>query len=173
MDKFKIGDVVYVATYGNRQIQVVCPVCFGKLEVTLILGDDSHVRLPCRYCAIGYDPPRGTVSEWVDVANVDVRIITAIHTEESDGTCELRYSCDGFGSDSDNTFATEAEATEYGAKLAKERKEELTTNAKYLKEENHKSYSWNAGYHRRTAKKHRKDAEYHDEKAVLCKERAK
>ena len=173
MKKFKIGDVVYVATCSNEKIQVVCPVCFGRLEVTLILGDESHVRLPCSHCALGYDLPRGVVDEWAEGAHVHARTITAIRTQESGGNCELYYSCDGYGSDGDNTFATKPEADEYGAKLAKERKEELTTKAEHIKKENHKSYTWNAGYHMRSAKKLRKEAEYHDKMAVLCKERAK
>ena len=172
MKKFKVGGVVYVTTCGQRFIKITCPVCFGKLEVTLILGDDSRVLLPCKYCAPGFEPPRGVVDEYVAGARVDTRIITSMDTTESDVETH-RYNCSGYISDDTNTFATQEEADEHAAKLAKEEQKRLTTQAEYLKKENHKSYSWNAGYHRRTAKKHRKDAEYHDEMAVLCKERAK
>jgi len=39
MERFKIGDKVWVARYSeNTAISVPCPVCYGKLKVTLILG---------------------------------------------------------------------------------------------------------------------------------------
>jgi len=61
---FKIGDVVYFASAGQRQVDIPCPVCFGKREVTLILGNGDSVELPCDYCGKGYDGPRGYVLEY-------------------------------------------------------------------------------------------------------------
>jgi hypothetical protein len=41
---FKIGDTVWVPDCGNRQKQIPCPVCFGKLRVTIILGNEETVN---------------------------------------------------------------------------------------------------------------------------------
>ncbi len=51
--------------------------------------------------------------------------------------------------------------------------EEQKTKAIYLKKEAKKSFAWNAGYHLREAKNHRKQAEYHDTKAIFCKAKGK
>jgi hypothetical protein len=41
------------------------------------------------------------------------------------------------------------------------------------KYKNEKSYTWNAGYHLKNAASKRKEAEYHEAKAKICKARSK
>ncbi len=47
MPKFKVGDTVWVAKCRYEPVQKLCPTCFGKKEVTLILGNGDSVILPC------------------------------------------------------------------------------------------------------------------------------
>jgi len=131
------------------------------------------VELPCRHCASGCDPPRGTVAVWSSGGHVSTRVITDIHTETSSDGEAHRYLAGHRSSDDTDTFATKDEAQKHAAVLAEEERVKQTSRAEYLKKDNLKSYSWNAGYHLRHAKSDRKNAEYHDKMAVLCKERAK
>lgn len=36
-----------------------CQCCFGKLRITMILGNDERQTVACAMCSVGYDPPSG------------------------------------------------------------------------------------------------------------------
>ena len=57
----KLGDKAWFPRYENIRKTVVCPECFGKKYLTVILGDDSRVTIACRGCSQGFDPPRGYI----------------------------------------------------------------------------------------------------------------
>jgi len=58
------------------------------------------------------------------------------------------------------------------AELIASREREVEERLSQKEKSSNKSYAWNAGYHLREAKRHRKDAEYHEKKAVLLKAKA-
>lgn len=59
----KVGDSVWYAKCGLEQVKRICPTCFGKLEVKLILGNGDGVILPCDGCGHGCDAPTGHIGE--------------------------------------------------------------------------------------------------------------
>ena len=173
MPRFKVGDTVWNAKCRWEQIQVVCPTCFGKKEVTLILGNDERVILPCDGCGKGYDGPKGYVTKYNYVVEPETVNITGIEIE-IDGTKEVaRYRNGSYSFDEADLSPTREEAYQRAHHKRLLLEEDQRTRADLIKKLTHKNFSWNANYHMRQAKDLRKQAEYHDEKAKLCKERAK
>jgi len=174
MKKWKVGDQGWSANFGNRQKEIKCPVCFGKRQVTVILGDDSNVVVPCKYCDNGYEGPRGYVTEYEYCKDVKPVTIDKITTEESSDGAD-QYCMDGhYGYYPDKTlFRTKEEAEIVATERAKQYKRDQDTRAIHIKKEQNKTYTWNAGYHMREAKRDRASAERHEQQAIICKERAK
>ncbi len=167
MKEFKIGDVVWVPLGGVREVQVTCPVCFGKLVVHLTLGNGDVLELPCDYCAKGYEAPRGVAFEYAEKPDAKVYVIDGIERNERADCVEIAYRSDC--SVLRDVYGTKEEALARAVVLAEENVADRTKRAEYIKHDKNKSYSWNAGYHRREAKRARKTAERHEERAKLCK----
>ena len=172
--KFKLGDTVYYAKCNYEHIKKTCPICFGKLKVTLILGNDDLVVLPCNYCAPDYDPPCGFVEEYDYVVAAQMVTIDRVTTEVSGKGEQGTYCFNGcYGADESLLFLTKEEALSKAQEIKAQLDQDQATRAEYIKKDKQKSFSWNALYHIREAKRGRKQAEYHDSMAVLCKARAK
>lgn len=171
--RFKIGDTVWYAKCQYEQVTKPCPTCFRKKEVTLILGNDEQVVLPCRGCAPGYSPPTGVISEYEYVVEPEEVRITGVEIKIDIDKESILYKSDNFLYHDEDLFLTKEEA----AKRAEEKKVQLDkeqrTRAEHIKQNIHKDFSWNAYYHMRKAKECRAEALRHDEQAKLCKERAK
>ena len=172
--KIAIGDRLWIPRTGNTQTQKPCPVCFGKLAVTIILGDDSRIGTMCDYCGKGFDGPTGVESVYERLPGAELFVVAEIRTVTTeDGesseytTANCRLARDG------NLYATEQEAIEASKDLQKEQIEYDEKRAEIIKGNVHKSFSWNVGYHRREAKRLREKIEYHERKAFLCEERVK
>jgi len=170
----KCGDLAWVSSFGMREVKKTCPVCDGKLQVELRLGNGDTVTMDCRYCAPGYESPRGYVEEREYISNPELVMITGVEISQKGEIETVEYhSMAGRYHDSVDVYDTEAEAMDACEREAERKKSEEATRVEYLKEDCQKSYSWNAGYHIREAKKHQEKAEYHRGKAVICKARAK
>ncbi len=177
---FNKGDTVWHAVSGRRQEQEPCPVCFGKLVVHIILGDESIVESPCDYCGRGCEGPRGTVETWKHEATAERLVIEGREITDTDGKINIVYRFN-VHSNSWNTarpadlFDNEADALAE----AKRRKTEYDKEAFELflrrrsSGERDRTYSWGIGYHRRCAKRDRASAEYHEAAAKVCMERAR
>lgn len=172
MKKYNVGDAVWVARYQRLPLSKVCPVCYEKREVVLILGNGDQVTLPCKYCQSGYDPPTGRVTEYEFTTNPERVTITEVRVSQSTEGETVEYLSSNYILYPNVVFDTREEALAKGEELAKEQALLESTRVEYLKKDAKKSFSWNAGYHMREAKRHEKDAEYHREKAALCKARA-
>lgn len=186
MAEFKVGDVAWAAHVGQTQVKKDCPICFGKREVTLILGNGESVLLPCQFCGVEFGVPRGFVMDYEFVAEPErVPVEEVLAKVTAQGTT-YQYVCrryyfderngGGFSSrhyEESQLFATEAEARAEAEKQAAKHHQDQLTRGEYLKKDNAKSYSWNAGYHLRAAKQEEASAAYHRQKAAICKERAK
>jgi hypothetical protein len=170
---FKIGDTVYVANHGNQKKRKQCPCCFTKCEVKLTLGDGTELMLPCDYCGKGYDSPTGYVMEHAAEASVEVRIVRSVSSNTNNEGTEYSYSLsDNYHGSHSRTFGTQAEAAVCAQKLSEEHNSEMQNTARHIKHNMNKTYSWNAGYHRREAKRCRTQAEYHDGRVTICKLKA-
>jgi hypothetical protein len=79
---FQIGELVWYAETHRTAKHVPCPVCFGTLVVTVVLGNGELILTPCRYCERGFEGPRGWVEgdyEWT--ADARVGKITSMRSE--------------------------------------------------------------------------------------------
>jgi hypothetical protein len=171
--RFNVGDVVYNARCQWASKQTLCPICFGKCQVTLILGNEDSVILPCDYCSRGFEAPTGYISEYDYIVEAERVTITDIKIEiSSDGEKYQYISCHQYY-DTENLFLDKEEALARAKERKQQLDEEQQTSASWIKHDKLRSFAWNAGYHLREAKRNRKDAEFHDQKAILCKQRAK
>lgn len=85
MKKYKIGDRVWWARCGTREVAHDCPICFRKKRVILILGDDSEVEVECDFCGKGYEGPKGYILEYQWVATPEEVRIDGLNIEENNG----------------------------------------------------------------------------------------
>jgi len=172
MNKYQIGDKVWVAYCGNSLVKTPCPVCFGELVVTLILGNKDTVELPCDYCGKGYNAPVGYTQEYEYTANPVLETILGMKINITTTGEEIEYQT-AFGRIiyPDIIFESHEEALKKCQNIKSELETENNKRVEYIKYNTKKTFSWNAGYHLSCAKKCRKDAEYHDKKALLCKSR--
>jgi hypothetical protein len=175
MTDYKVGDRPWYARFARYDnVRVPCPVCYGKREVRLILGNDDEVTLPCDYCGKGYNAPTGRVEEYQWTAEAQQVTITTVDITETPFGVDRRYHWyDGYWADAEDLFDTEDEANARAQEKAEAARLEEETRAEYIKKDVKKTFGWNAGYHLREAKKHREQIAYHERKAVLCKARAK
>ena len=172
--RFNIGDVVYYATFCPKtKVQVTCPVCYGKLEVTVTLGNGDSVVVPCDFCGKGYEGPQGTVVDYLPVANAEARVVTRINVQVTGDGEKREYVSMNSVLEDELCFATKEEAFARALELKEREETEANTRAERIKKDNLKSYSWNAWYHLRAAKDEEKRMEYHRKMAVLCKARSK
>jgi len=166
--KFKIGDFVWVASLDKTELQTVCPECFGKKCLTVILGDDSSVTISCAGCSQGYQEPTGTISYWDWVPTARLQKITGMELSEDTVEYRSNYHC----LYADKVFATQEEALVAAAKLAEEQnqrdKEQL-----FKKEKNNRTWAWHVTYHRRQIKHLEKSLEYHRSKLAVAKTKTK
>ena len=164
----KVGDKAWYAKCNWEPIRQLCPTCFGKKEVTLILGNSGRVVLPCGGCSHGFGIPTGFMSEYDYVVEPELIIITGIDIEIDGENKRVRYHSCSYSFDAIDIFLTEEEARIKAEEKKKKLDEEQRTRAEHIKKDVHKKFSWNAHYHMREAKRLREDALRHDEKAKLC-----
>ena len=70
-------------------------------------------------------------------------------------------------------FDNEADAIARSAEKSREYVENENARQEQRKQWGHRSYTWAVGYHRREAKRSRRELEHHESRAVECKALAK
>jgi hypothetical protein len=175
MNEIKVGDKVWYATFDQREEKVPCPVCYGNKKVIVILGNGDEVEVDCRYCEVGFEGSKGWVKEYTKLPLAECVTITGRRIEENNSKQEIEYHYNSMGSsyriaDPERMFETEEEAINCAVAMAEEENQAKANKPKYKDE---KTYAWNAGYHLKRAKDRAKEAEYHAEKAKICKSRSK
>jgi hypothetical protein len=173
MNKHKLGDSIWVPRTGLRQTLVLCPICYGKLAVTVILGNNDTVTTPCDYCGNGFEGPRGVVPEYSEDPSCELLTITGIEAITTVCGETVEYHCGSSVVKEDMAFTDRESAMVKARELTAELLRDERTRAECIKKNKLQSYSWNAGYHLREAKDAEKRAAYHREKAALCKARSK
>jgi len=178
--KYRQNDQVWIAGFKPlAPKKVPCSICYGKRKVKLILGNEDEVLLPCDYCGKGnLDNPTGT--ELVYIADSTPKLVTIQGmTITIDGSGEkIVYKHSGTNSsyffvEEDKMFDTRDEALTEGNKMKDAWIKDQVTRAEYIKANTQKTFAWNAGYHMREANNLRKKIVYHEERAILCKAKAK
>lgn len=177
MSRFKVGDVALAVRVGSMQVVRPCRACNGDRAVTLILGSGEQVRLECGACSKGYHEPTGTETDYEFQAKLTPYQITGIEVVETANGQNVTYRSGTehgyytFGEG--DLFVSEEEAqAECARKVAEHEAEEERRIGEKVKYTN-KNYAWNAAYHLREAKRHEKDAAYHNRKAVILKAKSK
>lgn len=161
--KFNIGDEVFhVQSSMNYCVKVPCTLCFGKLRVTVILGNEERVDTECQHCAHGIDPPSGQSITWRPHAHIIRGLISGV-IHEYDG---WRYQVEGCSAREDELFSTREEAVPVMETKLKEE-----TERKEVYERDHfitatKKQVWSAGYHRNRIADCERSMNWH--KARLC-----
>lgn len=173
----QVGDWVYVADVVHASREVLCPVCFGKQEVTLILGNNDRVVLGCEYCRRGYIAPTGYVKEgYIKEGRVKQVRVSGIDTELTEEGEKVSYRVGSSTAytkyPSERIFTDETEAQEYADQWAADWQKRLDEE-KPKKVKVNKNYTWHAGYHMRKAKECDEEAERHREKAKYFKSKAR
>ena len=160
---YQIDDTVYVAAasaYSRKD--VACPICFGKLSVTLILGNGEHQPVECDFCGKGYEGPRGVVEEYVACSSVEQRIVIGIGKDERGWHVDTGYNVQRIADG--NVFAARADAEARRIVLHADAEQEARRRWEGHVSEGKKKSSWSAGYHRRQLKELRRKAGWHEEK---------
>ena len=156
MKIYNIGDQVWCASTGTKEKSKTCLECFGKKYLTVILGDDSQVTIPCAGCAAGYDPSKGYVTYSEFGIDVFQAFIERVEIERAG----VKYSMSNHYYFKDNeVFETKEEAEIKAKEKADEfNKEELTRI--HRKDKHHRDWSWHVYYHRKQIRDSEKTIEY-------------
>jgi len=173
LSKYQVGDRVWHARCDWVPVKKLCPVCYGKLKVTLILGNEDSVTMPCDYCRVGFSTPTGQIEEHEYVFEPKLVTITAVELLVTETETQVEYLGGCYVYKEDTLFRDKAEATVKGEKLKADLDKKQGTEAASIKIKRHEKYSWNAGYHLQLAKRDRESAERHEQMAVLCKAKAR
>ena len=179
MPKYEIGDKVWIAQPGQKQVRKTCPICFGKLEVKLTLGDDSEVMIQCDYCGKGFSGPQGYVMEYeyCDGANqITIQGMNVSTVGKNEEEVEYKYNwCSGGGNIAyeKDVYATQEEAIDRSNEIREQRERVQSERTIHLKKMKSKNFSWNAGYWLKQAKDAEQSAERYRNRARICKSRAK
>lgn len=172
MKEYKVGDKVYHAWTGIKEISRPCPICFGKRKVTLILGNEDTVILDCSYCSRGYESSSGLEYFNEHIVEVKPETITEVRIEENEKGRKIGYLSNNYILQPEDTFDNEEDARLRSLQLVIDRnKADMLALAQ--KEKVDRSYAWNAGYHLKSAKRAQTDYEYHSKKAVIMESKAK
>lgn len=170
---YNVGDVVWWARCGQVHVSKPCTICFGKLQVTLILGNGDSVILPCNYCGHGIDPPTGIVKEWEYVAEPRQVTIDYVNISVTAEGQKREYRSTHYMYEEGLIFDTKEEALLKCEEIKESLRKEQEGSAYHLKANIKKTYSWNAGYHLKCVRRAEQDIEHHRKKAILCKAKAK
>ena len=105
---FEIGETYWAPIGSPEKMTIPCPVCFGQLAVTVVLGDGERVGVPCEACGKGFDGPQGTIEVWEHTPSARRFVIDRVKSMWDDRwTVE---SEDGQTRDFSELHETEAEA---------------------------------------------------------------
>lgn len=179
MSKFNIGDTIWRARAGPEQTWIECPDCRGKKQLRVILGDDSEVAISCTCCQYGWEGSRGSISTYVYRASVESAVVCGMEQRPRDGVMEVTYmvnmSPEGSAWQNINeqdAFATQEDARRRADVLVAEHAEAQRLEI-IRKTKGHKSWAWNATYHRRELKRAQEQIEYHTKKLTISVENSR
>jgi len=162
---FEFGQTIYVATaQAFSEDCVPCPICAGKLHVTLTLGDGTTTPVGCEFCAGGYSGPKGYVTKHGPSSSVVVSTVTGLtrgkffddngwHVEGT-GHVSERVSA---GNVFDNEADAEARRGVLHAAAAEQSRDNFESQFKRAKGKT----TWTVGYHRSCIKDLERKLEWH------------
>lgn len=170
--EFNVGDKVWWAKYERQKVKKTCPICFGKMRVRLILGDESQVETDCTYCERGFTM-YGWVTEYEYVSAVEQVEISQKEVSEGMDGRKVEYRYGSYCLNLDNAFKTKEEAEVALLKKIDDAKREEIQRLEYGKNNNPRKYSWHVGYYQKIKKDALKQIELCDKKIQYFRSKAK
>ena len=167
--KYNIGDVVWYARRETTTDKIMCPECFGKKVLTVILGDGSQVIIDCMGCAPGLENPRGYCTFYKQSSGVKEIIISGVEYN----IIKTTYQFDGcYSVNETELFDTKEGAEKKAVELAEEHnKEEL--DRIHRKEKNNKNWAWHVHYYRNKIRRALEDIEHAKARLNIAKKKLK
>lgn len=164
LEEKNIGDKVWWATCGQKQITIDCPVCFRKKKVVLILGNGEQIETPCEYCVSGFEEPKGFTNEYQLVSEVKEIAITGKEVREDENGRRIEYRFQNYCLDDTNIFNTKEDAENRVKELIKIHEDSEVERNAYKKKKNQTHFSWSVGYHRKRLKDAQREIDYNSRK---------
>lgn len=155
--RFEVGDTAWWAQPHSEETSIECPDCGGTGRLRVILHDDEEVSVACANCSWGYHPPTGRIKCYDRTPHAEVITIQGFEFREG----KIKWQTDkSYIIDDDNLFEDKADAVKACATIAEER-DKAERDKILTKEKDHRSWAWNASYHRSEIKGHNRQIEYH------------
>ncbi len=142
---FAIGQVMWMAAHQPRKVTKPCPVCFGHLEVKVILGNGELATVPCDACGLGFNGPQGTVEEYEYDPQVEQFIIAGVQSMYNDRWYVV--STTGATCDFNDLWDTK-ELAETRALLNAHEQRERNMQTLQTKKKSIQRHGWSVRYHR-------------------------
>lgn len=155
---FVIGQAMWAPAGVSEKVTLVCPICAGKRNVTVILGSGEQVCVPCEGCGIGYEGPRGVIEEWQHNPRAESFVIAELVSMHQDRWTVRSTS--GAEHELKDLFATEAEALEAATVRATEVHDRNMDQRGYKRKALNK-LAWAIRYHREKIAGYERQIGYH------------
>jgi hypothetical protein len=170
--EYNIGDKIWWAKYEQIEVKKTCPVCFGKLWVTVILGDDSKVETQCSACERGFQQ-YGYVNEYEYVSAVKEVTIDRKEVNETDSGRNVEYRYQHYCLDKTNSFSTKEEAEKRLAEMILEKQKEDLARMEHHKNNILHKFSWHVSYYQKQQREALKQIEWADKKIKYFRNKMK
>jgi len=159
-----IGDKIWWASCGHKEITIDCPVCYRTKKVILTLGNGEKIETPCEYCVSGFEEPRGYTNEHQLISEVKEVIITGKEINENEQGKSIEYHYQNYCLDKDNMFDKKEDAENRVKEMIKEYEDREVERSSYKKKKNQSHYSWSVGYYRRQLKDAQRNIDFYSRK---------
>lgn len=167
---YNVDDKVWYAGRESTVEKVVCPECFDKKYLTVILGDDSQVTIDCAGCSKGYDPPKGYITYFKQ--SVKVELVTIDRVEIDRDYVEYAFNkvgCHCNIAKNTDIFSTKEGAENRAKELAEEHNKEQLAKI-HQKKKNDRDWSWHVHYYRKMIRDAEKTIEDAKKKLDVAKD---
>lgn len=180
--KYQIGETIFWGCYESSENYVECPDCGGTGRLRVTFHDETQVSVDCQNCSRGYLGPCGKIRVYDRMPRVKSGKISGVEICH-DGQAEYKVSHSAFADDGrmytgcysvkeDSVCRNEDDAMNQAMILCeKDTAEER--NRIFRKEKDHRSWAWNASYHRRCIKDAEEKIKYHGSKLAVASLKAK
>jgi hypothetical protein len=168
--EFTLGQSVFVVDCSSHcEVKVPCEICFGKIFVTLILGNGEHQKIMCDSCTHGIGTyPSGMSSVWEVRSAVIESTVDGIKKEGDGWTYRVNHrDLHAFKIFIDKGLAeAEREKQHVEADVARKKMQD----EQWLDKKRKLTYS--AQYHRAALARLDREGEYHRKMLMMIKEKA-
>jgi ribosomal protein S27E len=142
---FKIGQTYWLPRHNAERVTIPCPACKGTKVITITYGDEQ-VSVDCEACGLGFEGPKGTVTEYEFTPAAEE--FTVARPVGLYGDRWSVKATDGRTADFEILCETEAAALAMSAAKCAEQ-HELNMQSRLHSRSRAKHASWTVRYHRK------------------------